>query len=168
MKNYAKIVDDIVVYVLKSKTHQPDLTEIDFDIGKPETFGQLFKYSTRSWVDTRNLDDFKSAQWATIKQAREYAEFGGFVWDGSLFDSDAISQQRIQGLVHIANLDPDMSVQWTLADNTVRTLTSADAIEVGKALAGHVNEAHMKARALREQIDAATTPEAVQAITWES
>jgi hypothetical protein len=128
----------------------------------------IFDYTTKQWIDPRTLADFKSAQWATIKQARELVEFGGFVWDGSEFDSDAISQQRIQGLVHIANLDPAMSVQWTLADNTTRTLTSADAVQVGKELAAHVNEAHMKARVLREAIEAATTPEAVQAITWES
>jgi hypothetical protein len=130
--------------------------------------GQKYHLATKTVVDTRTLADFKSAQWATIKQARELAEFGGFVWDGSLFDSDAISQQRIQGLVHIANLDPSMTVGWTLADNTTRTLTSADGIAVGIALAAHVNTQHVKARALREQIDAATTPEAVQAITWES
>jgi hypothetical protein len=127
-----------------------------------------FDYTTKQWIDPRTLADFKSAQWAAIKHDRDKAEFGGFVWSGSRFDSDAISQQRIQGLVHIANLDPAMSVQWTLADNTTRALTSADAVQVGKELAAHVNEAHMKARTLRDRIDAATTPEAVQAITWES
>lgn len=127
-----------------------------------------FNYTTKQWEDPRTLADFKAEKWAEIKKAREVVEFGGFVWDGSTFDSDAISQQRIQGLVHIANLDPNMTVQWTLADNTTRTLSSTDAVQVGKALAVHVNEAHMNARVLRDAIEAATTPEQVQAISWKS
>lgn len=132
---------------------------------KPDGYTE-FNYSTLAWEDPRTLTDHKMEKWAEIKQARDTFEYGGFAWDGSMFDSDAISQQRIQGLLQIAGLDPDMSIQWTLADNTTRTLSAADALNVGKSLASHVNEVHMAARIKREAIEASTTREQVQAITW--
>jgi hypothetical protein len=126
----------------------------------------IFHYVTKEWVDPRPLLKLKADQWELIKHARNDAEFGSFLWDGSLFDSDAISQQRIQGLVHIANLDPSMTVDWTLADNTTRTLNSEQAILLGIALATHVNEQHVRARTLRMEIDSATSAEQVAAVVW--
>jgi hypothetical protein len=58
------------------------------------------------------------------------------------------------------------SIDWTLADNTVRTLSGADMIAVGQALGQHVAACHIKARALREQINAATTVAEVEAVVW--
>jgi hypothetical protein len=108
----------------------------------------------------------KADRWELIKKARNDAEFGGFLWDGSRFDSDQISQQRIQGMVQIANLDSSMSMDWTLADNSVRTLNSEQGIALGLALAAHVNEQHVKARTLRVAIDSATSAEQVAAVVW--
>jgi hypothetical protein len=70
MKTYIKIIDDIVVYVLKSATEQPDLIEIDFDIGKSDVAGQVFKYSTRSWIDNRTEDEKSSILISNIKNER--------------------------------------------------------------------------------------------------
>lgn len=126
-----------------------------------------FDYDIKEWVDPRTLDDFKADQWAVIKQARDQAEFGGFVWDGSRFDSDPISQSRIQGAAQLAaNAEPSWSIDWTLADNTVRTLSAADIVAVGMALGEHVNSCHETARVLRQQIEQATTKEQVQAVVW--
>jgi hypothetical protein len=128
--------------------------------------GLVFNYVTKSWVDPRPLSKLKADQWELIKQARNDAEFGGFLWDGSRFDSDQISQQRIQGMVQIANLDSSMEMDWTLADNSVRTLNSEQGIALGLALAAHVNEQHAKARILRMAIDSATSAEQVAAVVW--
>ena len=119
------------------------------------------------WLDDRELhvptDDLDSA----LKAARDTAEFGGFTWDGSVFDSDLTSQSRIQGAVQLAGLDPTgFSVVWTLADNTARTLNAAQMQQVGAALGVHVNTQHVKARTLRAEIDAATTAAEVAAVEW--
>ena len=119
-----------------------------------------------AWIDLRNLDDLKADQWAKIKAARGDAEFGGFTWDGSPFDSDAISQQRIIGASQLAGITPGFLIDWTLADNTVRTLNATDMQAVGFALGQHVNAQHVKARGLRQQIDDATTPAEVEAVVW--
>jgi len=57
MKTYAKIIDDIIVYTVKSSNEQFGMVEIDFDIGQPKLPDQVFKYSTRSWIDVRTEDE---------------------------------------------------------------------------------------------------------------
>lgn len=116
------------------------------------------------------LDAAKLRQWALVKDARDAAQFGGFTWDGSTFDSDAMSQQRIMGAVQLAMMAAaaaqDYSVDWTLADNSTRTLAGANVLAVGEALGALVKGAFDRGVTLREQINAATTVEAVQAVAW--
>ena len=115
----------------------------------------VFDWAAKDWVDPRSLQDLKDARWAEVRRERDSAEFGGFSWDGSRFDSDALSQQRITGAVTLAMMNSALSIEWTLADNTVRTLTAADMIAVGVALGQHVNACHERARVLRGEIESA-------------
>lgn len=128
----------------------------------------IFDWSRHEWVDPRNIDDFKAERWAAVKAARRAAELGGFTWDGSRFDSDAASQSSIQLAVQSAITSPaeGFSIDWTLSDNTRRALSAADMVAVGRALAAHVAAQHATARALREQIDSASSIEEVAAASW--
>ena len=117
----------------------------------------VFDWAAKAWVDPRSLQDLKDARWAEVRRERDRAEFSGFNWDGSRFDSDALSQQRITGAVTLAMMNAAFSIDWTLADNTVRTLTAADMIAVGVALGQHVNACPERARVLRGEIDGAET-----------
>jgi len=134
----------------------------------PERPGQHweFNWETKQWEDPRTLQDLKDAQWAMIKQARSQSEYAGFMWDGSKFDSDAISQNRITGAVSLAMMSPEFTIGWTLFDNTVRTLNQTDMLQVGAALGAHVATQFAKGVILREQINAATTSEEVEAVVW--
>lgn len=129
-------------------------------------FYMVWSNEILNWVDTRNLEDIKKSKWDEIKQARNTAEFGGFTWDGSQFDSDAISQQRISGAVQLAMINPNYTIEWTLSNNTTRNLSAQDVIAVGVSLGNHVSFQHEKARLLREQINSATTAEQVNAVVW--
>jgi hypothetical protein len=117
-----------------------------------------------------NLATAKAKRWAVIKATRATAEFGGFEWDTSTFDSDPQSQSRIQGGAQLATLamlaSQPFSVDWTLADNTVRTLSGADMIAVGQAMGVHIMTVHGAGRALREAIETATTVTEVEAVSW--
>ena len=127
----------------------------------------VFDFAAKQWVDPRSLLQLKADQWVAIKAARDAAEFGGFTWDGSTFDSDLTSQSRIQGAVQLAGLDPaNFSLDWTLADNSVRTLSAAQMTAVGAALGVHVAAQHALGRTLRSQIEAATTAAEVDAVAW--
>lgn len=132
----------------------------------PPSAHHTFDYTTKQWVDPRTLSDLQAAKWAQIKRDRSSAEFGGFTWDGSPFDSDAISQSRIQGAVQLAATTPGFTIDWTMANNSVRNLNAADLANVGAALGMHVAAQHAKARLLRSQIEAAATKEEVEAVVW--
>ena len=125
-----------------------------------------------AWVDTRDLAQIKADRWEAIKAARAAAEFGTFVWDGSTFDADDVSQRRIQGAAQLAMLaaaaEQPFEIDWTLTDNTVRTLSGADMIAVGMAMGMHVVAQHAIARSLRATIEseATTTPAEVEAVQW--
>ena len=125
-----------------------------------------FDYISKTWVDPHTLEEHKTAQWALIKAARDEAEFGGFTWDGSVFDSDPVSQARIQGAVLLATNNPDFVVDWTLADNTVRRLAANDLSALSQALGEHMTLQHSRARDARALLDQATTLSEVQSISF--
>ena len=137
------------------------------NVGSPLR-GQVWDKVSESWF--YNVSSLKSQKWHEVKQHRDSAENGGFTWGGSPFDSTPISQSRIQGAVQLATLakltNQPFSIDWTLKDNSTRTLSSDDMIAVGQSLATHIDAQRVKARQLRERIEAATTPEQVDAILW--
>jgi hypothetical protein len=144
----------------------------DLETGLPKNKGEQpsahheFDYTTKQWVDPRTLEEIKDAKWIEIKVARSAAEYGGFMWDSSTFDSDALSQQKIMGAVQMAALTSAFEIDWTLADNTVRALNAAEMTSVGAALGQHVNTQYVTARVRREQIQAAQTQAEVESIAW--
>jgi len=121
-------------------------------------------------ADILTLEELKNGVWEGIKLQRSLREYSFFQWDGSLFDSDAPSQSRIQGVVQLAQIalsqGQPFAVDWTLADNSVRTLTGQDVIEVGLALTNHITSCHARGRQLRAALDAAQTSAEVQAVQW--
>ena len=125
-----------------------------------------FSYTTKQWEDPRSIDDLRAEKWRNIKFNRDQAERGGFTWDGSKFDSDQTSQQRIAVAVQMAQMNPAFTTVWTLADNTRRTLNAKEFFEVGRALGAHVSGIFTHAQALREQIEQACTAQEVEAIHW--
>jgi len=129
-------------------------------------WARVWNNALMAWEDQRTLQDIKDEQWSLIKQARSQAEYSGFTWDGSTFDSDEKSQNRITGAVTLAQINPAFAIDWVLADNTTRTLGQNDMLQVGGALGTHVATQFAKGVGLRAQIDAATTKEAVEAVVW--
>lgn len=132
--------------------------------GAQPTPAHIFNYATGQW--DLDLSLAKSQKWAEIKAARDAQEFGTLNWGGYTFQCDEVSQRRIQGAVQLAVMDTGFSIEWTLADNSAITLTAQHMVEVGQALADHVNQGHVRARQLRAQIDAAQTQNEIDAITW--
>ena len=121
-----------------------------------------------SWeMAQESLEDLKVRKWGQIKEARNDAEYGGFTLAEMTFDSDPISQSKIQGAVQLALLAPDtFTIDWTLKDNTVLTITKPVLLAVGIALGQHVQQVYGRGRELRTQIDSATTQGQIEAITW--
>lgn len=159
-------VDDVSrAYCKDNSLHYLTNEEYSRFKNKPSFFHQWDWLQLR-WIDGRDLQNLKDCQWQSIKAARTDNEYAGFTWDGSTFDSDAISQQRITGAVTLAQMSPEFVIDWTLADNTVRTLIREEMVAVGIALGVHVQTQFAKAQALRVAIEAATTQTEIEAVVW--
>lgn len=139
-------------------------------LGKQPSVHHKFSYSQKKWVDPRTLDDLKTIQWNLIKADRIKAENSGVLWQDLVFDSDPLSQAKIQREVQAAMLakmvSNPYSVEWTLKNNKTVVLTADEMIDVGNHLVQHVRECHDKSKALRKRIDEATTTEQLENIVW--
>lgn len=155
----------------------PDRTvTVEYDDGtmvlqgpKPAPY-MVWHSDLRAWADVRTNADLRATQWEKLKKSRDSAEYGGFVWDGSTFDSDLTSQSRIQGASQMAILaksgEQAFLIEWTLADNSIRTLNADEMIGVGMAMGMHITAVHTQGRAKREEINNATTVEEIEAVAW--
>ena len=153
----AKFVDD-VDYVLS--TDYFDAKSKKFvSIGDPPTHNHTFDYTTKQWTDPRSLDEIKAQKWAEIKSQRDRLEFGGFAFEGNVYDSDQVSQGRIMGAVS-AGVDQT----WTLADNTTVELSASQLQQLYAALQAHIASVHERGRIARQLIFDAETKEQVEAV----
>ena len=128
-------------------------------IGDAPTDNHKFDYSFKQWIDTRTLDEIKVQKWAEIKSQRDQLEFGGFEFEGNIYDSDQVSQGRIMGAT-IAGVDQ----VWTLADNTTVSLTASQSQQLYAALQAHISSVHERGRIARHLIYEGETKEEVEAI----
>ena len=120
----------------------------------------VFDYDIKQWIDPRALEEIKAQKWAEIKQQRDHLEFGGFEFEGNIYDSDQISQGRILGAASAG-----LSQVWTLADNTTVNLTADQLVQIYQALQTHTASVHQRGRTAREVIMSATTKEDVESVT---
>lgn len=129
-------------------------------IGESTSPHHTFDYSAKQWVDLRSLDEIKAQRWTEIKSERDRLEFGGFEFDGGIYDSDQVSQGRIMGAAAAG-----MDQVWTLADNTITYLAANELVQLYQALQMHIAITHQRGRVAREAIVSATTKDDVDAVT---
>lgn len=120
----------------------------------------IFDYTIKDWIDPRTLEQAKADAWNDIKYRRDELEFGGFEYNGNIYDSDQVSQGRIMGA---ANAGVDQT--WTLADNSTVDLTADELKKLYVTLQQHISSAHERGRLARQAIDQAATIPEVEAIT---
>lgn len=136
---------------------------------KPASY-YTWDWSTHTWIDPRTLQQVKDQKWEQIKRDRDAAINAPLSTPYGVFDADANSRANIANAVlYLQTLEQQGTpgtINWTLADNTTITLNYAEMSEVGLLLGQRTNAAYDTARALRAQIDAATTIPEVEAIHW--
>ncbi|MDN8510691.1 DUF4376 domain-containing protein, partial [Acinetobacter baumannii] len=121
----------------------------------------IFNYDIKQWIDPRSLDEIKTQKWAEIKVMRDQLEFGGFEFEGNIYDSDQVSQGRIMGA---AAAEVDQT--WTLADNSTVELTAQQLKELYAALQAHIAGVHERGRIARQKIETALTYEEIEAVNF--
>ena len=127
-------------------------------------------YTTKQRIDPRTLDDHKSAKWKEIKRQRDVAEFATFTYNNMEFDGDLDAQRRLTAYISVSKSSiaagQPFEAEFTLANNTNVTLTAQDFVGIELAKVQAVAATFNHASALRAQIDAATTVQEVEDITW--
>ena len=122
-------------------------------------------------IPSPSLDELKALKREEINQARDNAEQGGFEYMGKVFDSDPISCQRIscaaQAMQISALAATTPTITWTCQDNTTIDLNPSELLGLVGALAAWSNSCHIKATALKEQIEACQSAEALAQISWD-
>lgn len=126
--------------------------------------------TTFSWSDLRDLSQVKADRWTVIKQARDTAINAPLPTPYGSFDADARSQKNITDAIALLQAletsGTPQTIDFTLADNSVAVLTTAQMVEVGLLLGARTQEAYATARQLRADIEAASTQEEVEAVVW--
>ena len=126
--------------------------------------------TSKRWLASPTLASLKADRWATIKAARAAAIDAPLVTPQGTFDADAASRANILGAVVLAQTltaqSQPVAIDFTLADNTVTTLTAATMVTVGLLLGSKTQAAYTRGQTLRALIEAATTSAALLAITW--
>lgn len=131
-----------------------------------ETDKTYFEYNGE-YVCEIPLDELKQAKRDEINKARDNAEQGGFEYLGKVFDSDQVSCIRMMGARDALALAPEtVTITWTCQDNTTIELNHSQLVGLVNALATWSNTCHQKASELKAQIDAATSAEELNSITW--
>lgn len=118
-----------------------------------------FDYALREWVDARSIEDVKITRWEDAKRERDRAERAGFIFMGSLIDSDDKSRQSILTATSV-----DTPLSWTTANNEILELSAEEALGLRKALVEHIAKCHEHSKRVRSMIETATTIEDVESI----
>ena len=114
------------------------------------------------------LDELKALKRAEINQARDNAEQGGFEYLGKTFDSDQVSCIRMSSAAQAMQYaDDTATITWTTQDNSTIDLNKSQLMGLVVALAQWSNTCHQKATALKAQIDACDSKEALDKVKWE-
>ena len=116
------------------------------------------------------MKDLRETAKKKIKTEHDYLEHSGLPYMGKILDCDPVSVQRITVAVQAAQdalaAGREMNILWTCQDNSTVEFTAEQICGIPVALAIHSNQLHQTARQLKGAVDAATTPEELESITW--
>lgn len=130
---------------------------------------RIVEYDNRYEVEAlpeKTFDELKAQKKQDIAAARYDAETGGIEVDGVTIATDRGSQALLTAAVVMARLDPEFKTQWKCADGRFKQLDAFQLRAIGDAVIAHVEACFAREGELCEQIDAAQTPEDLDAIQW--
>ena len=112
------------------------------------------------------LDEAKIAKIEYLKSTRNAKELEPISYNGVLFDADKDSLDRLNYAIITLTATHTESIQWTTAENTDVSMTVNDLNLVIASVGNRSNQLHIIYRNLKDQVNACTTVEEVEAITW--
>lgn len=141
--------------------------------GNPEVWSKKPDgyYTPEEWAALHPLpeptfEELKTAKYDEIAAARYAAETGGCTVDGVTIATDRGSQALLTAAVVSARLDLEFKTRWKCADGHFVSLDAMQLRAIGDAVIAHVEACFAREAELVELIDAAETPDELDAIQW--
>ncbi|RKJ80521.1 MULTISPECIES: DUF4376 domain-containing protein [unclassified Pyramidobacter] len=118
------------------------------------------------------FDVLKERKKREITAARNAAIAAGTTWRTHAVDADedaqrAVSAQIVKSMAYQQMGRPVPDTPWRLRDGSYVTLSDADVWDLSQTIEAHVSGCYAREAALAAQIEAAETPEDLNAICWE-
>ncbi len=110
----------------------------------------------------------RTAKTAEIDEARNAYIAGGVEYKGVVYDADERAQQLLSSMIALysASGQAPESIQWIAKANSVETLSFADLVALGAALAKRVSDSYLKARELKNKVTNSTNLAEISAVVW--
>lgn len=134
--------------------------------------GQVVEFWTTQEVDAAALTKAKAAKRAELDAARRAATAAGvpFTFPGAIagtVQTRPADRTNIAELALAAQANPSGSFTFRDSQNRNHTLTGAEVTQLAQDVQAMVAENYSAAWMLKDQVEAATTVAAVEAISWE-
>lgn len=177
MKHYAEVDEHGAVLQVLSDEQPPAGPHSYYEI--PELInwsgpkGHVLKWldGTHKWVETRSLEEAKADVWDEVKQKREQVICEDLETPYGVLQCRPKDRQNITDAILLAQaltaMDAPVQIDWTMADNTVVTLSAEQLTNIGLILGQKVQAAHARARELRAAIEECTSVAEVNALSWD-
>lgn len=136
---------------------------------KVENIPVMFREKATQLQGTEELLEYvRNKQWEEIKKDRDNAETSGLPFKDKVLDYDMRSAFKLDIAMETAKqVGENFSIDWTMQDNTVMTLTYADLLSIPLIAANYSNELHKKARQYRDKIYNLTDIKEITGVKWE-
>ena len=162
----------ITRYKYKDKTYT-NVYELSETLGKEGIFiplsiddEALAELNVTVMHEEEPLEVIKQRKIAELKYQRDIAEVQPIEYNGNLYDYDDKARDRINAAIVALSLQGEgATIDWTTADNQDVKVTANDLRMVIAAVAVRSNSLHMAYRKAREQVEATSTAEEVEAVT---
>lgn len=115
-----------------------------------------------------SLDEVKIQKKNQITSERGDAQFGGIEVNGIPVRTDLQTQFTLEAGRNQGGRQGNLSIRWKLADGTFTTLTKPQVDAMHDAVFNHIQAVYQKESDLVDLVDAASTVEEVEAISWAS
>jgi hypothetical protein len=162
---------------LEEYAHRTDLTP---DQPPDNPIGYHARRVNGGWVLQQDavlgqptLEQAKAQKWREMKIARAAASQAPLVTPYGTFDADIDSRNNIIQTAHLMQTEAqslapasEPTVDFTLADNSVASLTAGQMVQVALLLAAQIEAAYARGRVLRAAIEAAGTQAEIAALSW--
>lgn len=115
-----------------------------------------------NWVDNTPIEVIKANAKERLNRVRDALEVAPLLVDRNLFDVDSKSLQRMD-----LALKANLTVSWTLADNSSTIVDAPMLTNVLNELAIRGQQLHAKCKQLKSEVDSASTAEEVRSVRWD-